>query len=171
MHLFAQNGPENYRKSIPKRMKKMEKPIWFHQDQDLNRIPSNENQDHISFYLGIQITEIGPDYLKGTMPVNERTRQPYGILHGGASVVLAESLGSLASTLVIDRSLFLAAGLEVNANHLRPVKEGIITGICTPIQLGKSVHVWDIKMYTEEGKMNCISRLTVSIIPKTKVPV
>jgi len=149
----------------------MEKSIWFKNENTISELPQNEHSNHISAFLGIEFTEIGPNYIKATMPVNERTRQPYGILHGGSSVVLAESLGSIASTLVINRDEFLAVGLEINANHLRPVKEGHITGICSPIHIGKTVHVWDIKMYNDEGKMNCISRLTVTIVPKTKIPV
>lgn len=148
----------------------LKKRIWFKEENPLSGLPSREHNDHIAAFLGIEFTEIGPDFIKATMPVNEKTRQPYGILHGGSSVVLAESLGSIASTLVIDREEFLAVGLEINANHLRPVKEGHITGICSPIHLGKTIHVWDIKMYNEEGKLNCISRLTVSIIPKIKIP-
>jgi 1,4-dihydroxy-2-naphthoyl-CoA hydrolase len=101
------------------------------------------------------------------MLVNEKTHQPYGILHGGASVVLAESLGSVASNMVINSDKYIGVGLEVNANHLRPVKSGFVTGICTPIHIGGKTHVWDIKLYDDRGKMNCISRLTVAIIPKT----
>ena len=100
------------------------------------------------------------------MPVDERTHQPYGILHGGASVVLAESLGSVASNLIINTDKFMGVGLEINANHLRPVKSGFVTGICKPIHIGGKTHVWEIKMYDDRSKMNCISRLTVAIIPK-----
>ena len=149
----------------------MEKSIWFKKENPISDLPSEQHDQHIGAFLGIVFKEIGPDYIKATMPVNEKTRQPYGILHGGSSVVLAESLGSIASTLVIDRENYLGVGLEINANHLRPVTEGLITGICTPIHIGKTIHVWDIKIYNDQGKMNCISRLTVSIIPKTKIPV
>jgi 1,4-dihydroxy-2-naphthoyl-CoA hydrolase len=122
---------------------------------------------HIGDLLGIEFTEIGHDSISASMPVNEKTRQPYGILHGGASVVLAESLGSMASNMVINSDKYIGVGLEVNANHLRPVKSGFVTGICTPIHIGGKTHVWDIKLYDDRGKMNCISRLTVAIIPKT----
>ena len=121
---------------------------------------------HIGDLLGIEFTEIGPDSVSARMPVNEKTHQPYGILHGGASVVLAESLGSVASNMVINSEKYIGVGLEVNANHLRPVKSGFVTGICTPIHIGGKTHVWDIKLYDDRGKMNCISRLTVAIIPK-----
>jgi 1,4-dihydroxy-2-naphthoyl-CoA hydrolase len=121
---------------------------------------------HIGDLLGIEFTEIGPNSVSARMPVNEKTHQPYGILHGGASVVLAESLGSVASNMIINSDKYIGVGLEVNANHLRPVKSGFVTGICTPIHIGGKTHVWDIKLYDDRGKMNCISRLTVAIIPK-----
>lgn len=116
--------------------------------------------------LGIQFTEITDDSIAASMPVDERTRQPFGILHGGASVVLAESLGSIASNLVIGLGDYVGVGLEVNANHIRPVKDGEVTGVCKPIHLGSKTHVWEIKIYDKRGKMNCISRLTVAIVPK-----
>ncbi|SDM06543.1 1,4-dihydroxy-2-naphthoyl-CoA hydrolase [Daejeonella rubra] len=131
--------------------------------EELNGRPKG----HIGDLLGIEFTEIGPDSVSARMPVNEKTHQPYGILHGGASVVLAESLGSVASNMVINSDKYIGVGLEVNANHLRPVKSGFVTGICTPIHIGGKTHVWDIKLYDDRGKMNCISRLTVAIIPKT----
>ncbi len=122
---------------------------------------------HIGDLIGIEFTEIGPDFISARMPVNEKTHQPYGILHGGASVVLAESLGSVASNMVIDSTKYIGVGLEVNANHLRPVKSGFVSGICKPVHIGGKTHVWDIRLYDDRGKMNCISRLTVAIIPKT----
>jgi 1,4-dihydroxy-2-naphthoyl-CoA hydrolase len=131
--------------------------------EDLNGRPKG----HIGEVLEIEFTEITPDSLSARMPVNEKTRQPYGILHGGASVVLAETLGSVASNLVINSDKYIGVGLEVNANHLRPVKSGFVTGICTPIHIGGKTHVWDIKLYDDRGKMTCVSRLTVAIIPKT----
>lgn len=122
---------------------------------------------HIGDLIGIVFTEITEDSISARMLVNERTHQPYGILHGGASVVLAESLGSVASNMIIDSDKFIGVGLEVNANHLRPVKSGFVTGICKPIHIGGKTHVWDIRLFDDRGKMNCISRLTVAIIPKT----
>lgn len=130
---------------------------------DLNGRPKG----HIGEVLEIEFTEITPESLSARMPVNEKTRQPYGILHGGASVVLAETLGSVASNLVINSEKYIGVGLEVNANHLRPVKSGFVTGICNPIHIGGKTHVWDIKIYDQRGKMSCVSRLTVAIIPKT----
>ncbi|WP_448701215.1 hotdog fold thioesterase [Mucilaginibacter sp. AW1-3] len=138
--------------------------LWFAEPQlsDIN----DRHTNHIGALIGIEFTEIGDDFVKARMPVDARTHQPYGILHGGASVVLAESLGSIASSLIIDPEKYMAVGLEVNANHLRPVKSGYVTGICTPIHVGGKTHVWDIKMYDDRGKMNCISRLTVAIVAR-----
>ncbi len=138
--------------------------IWFRKYtlKELNDRPKG----HIGALIGIEFTEITDDSLSATMPVDERTHQPYGILHGGASVVLAESLGSVASNMVLDEHLKMGVGLEINANHLRPVKSGFVTGICKPVHIGGKTHVWEIKIYDERGKMNCISRLTVAIIPK-----
>ena len=130
--------------------------------EELNDRPKG----HIGALLGIEFTEIAADSLSARMPVDERTCQPYGILHGGASVVLAETLGSVASNLIIDEK-YIAVGLEVNANHLRPVRSGFVTGVCKPVHLGGKTHVWDIKLYDERGKMSCISRLTVAIILRT----
>jgi len=138
--------------------------LWFGDANvdDINSRPKN----HIGALLGIEFTEIGDDYIKATMPVDARTHQPFGLLHGGASVVLAESLGSIASWLIIDPEKYMAVGLEVNANHLRAVKSGMVTGVCTPINIGSKIHVWDIKIYDDRGKMSCISRLTVAVISK-----
>jgi len=138
--------------------------LWFGQP-DVKEL-NNRRTNHIGALIGIEFTEIGDDFIKGRMPVDARTHQPYGILHGGASVVLAESLGSVASSLIIDPEKFMAVGLEVNANHLRPVRSGYVTGICTPIHIGGKTHVWDIKMYDDRGKINCVSRLTVAIVSR-----
>ncbi|SMO51856.1 hotdog fold thioesterase [Solitalea koreensis] len=143
--------------------------IW-HQAFTIDDINNRYNdKNHIGALIGIEFTEIGPDFLKATMPVDERTHQPYGLLHGGASVVLAETLGSVASALCVDHEKFNCVGLEVNANHIRAVRNGQITGICTPLQIGSTIHVWEIKMYTDSGKLNCSSRLTVMVIPKGRV--
>jgi len=138
--------------------------MWFSgfTTAQLNDRPKN----HLGGLLDIQFTEVGDDFLTATMPVDERTHQPAGILHGGASVVLAETLGSIASYMCIDPEKYMAVGLEINANHLRPVKSGLVTGICKPLHIGAKTHVWEIKIYNDKGKMNCISRLTVAVIPK-----
>jgi 1,4-dihydroxy-2-naphthoyl-CoA hydrolase len=140
--------------------------IWFrtHSLEELN----NRHKNHLGALIGIEFTAIGEDFLEARMPVNEQTHQPAGILHGGASVVLAETLGSVASNMVIDDSKYMGVGLEVNANHLRPVASGFVTGICKPLHIGAKTHVWEIRMLTDRGKMNCVSRLTVAIVPSNK---
>ncbi len=116
--------------------------------------------------IGIEITEITSGSLKGRMPVDHRTIQPAGILHGGASVALAETLGSIASNLIIDTGKFICVGLDINANHLRPATNGFVYAEASPIHIGKKTHVWSIEIKNEEGKMVCISRLTMAIIEK-----
>lgn len=121
--------------------------------------------DSIVKHLGIEFTEAGEGYLIARMPVDGRTHQPFGLLHGGASVVLAESLGSTASWMLLDDpTKQQAVGLEINANHLRSVREGWVYGRCTPIHTGRTTHVWDVRITDERGKLVCISRLTVAII-------
>ena len=115
-------------------------------------------------HMGIEITEIGVDYLVGTMPVDHRTQQPFGLLHGGASVVLAETLGSLAGNLCVDDG-FVCVGLEVNANHLRAVRQGKVTGVAKPLQLGRTVQVWQIDIQDEQNRPVCTSRLTLVVKP------
>ena len=123
----------------------------------------------ISQHLGIEFTEIGADYIVARMPVDHRTHQPFGILHGGASVVLAETLGSIASYLCLkDPAKQHAVGLEINANHIRSVKEGFVYGKVTPIHIGRSTQIWDIKITNEENKLVCISRLTVAIVDSNR---
>ena len=116
-------------------------------------------------HLGIEAIEAGDDYIKATMPVGPRTFQPMGILHGGASLVLAETLGSIGSLLCIeDLTKHYCVGLEINANHLRSVRKGHVTGIARPIHLGKSTHVWDIRIVDDEDQPVCISRMTLAIM-------
>ena len=118
-------------------------------------------------HLGIVLTELGPDFIRGTMRATERTIQPMGILHGGASVVLAETLGSCASNSTIDRQTRACVGQEINANHLRPVPlGGLVTGTARPIHLGATSKVWGIELRNEAGKLTCISRLTMAIIAR-----
>ena len=114
--------------------------------------------------IGIRITEIGEDFLRGTMPVDARTHQPYGILHGGASVALAETLGSTGAMLCCEDG-FAAVGLEINANHLRAVRGGTVTGTARPLHIGRSTQVWEIRIENEAGEMTCISRLTMAVVP------
>lgn len=141
------------------------KVIWFKKELSLADFASMGKQT-IGELLDIRFTEVGADFLKATMPVDHRTHQPYGLLHGGASCVLAETLGSVASAKVIDPEKFICVGIEINANHIRSVRSGLVTGITTPIHIGASTHVWDIKIYDERAKLICISRLTVAILKK-----
>ena len=126
------------------------------------------NDNTMAQALGIQFTDIGDDFIVATMPANAQTVQPFRILHGGASVALAETLGSVASTLCLaDLSEQTAVGLEINANHLKSVKEGtVVTGTCKPIRVGRQVHVWQIEIRDETGDLSCVSRLTVSIVAR-----
>ena len=123
------------------------------------------SKNTIADHIGIEFLEIGTDYIVARMPVDHRTHQPFGILHGGASVVLAETLGSIASFLCLkDPDKQHAVGLEINANHLRPAKNGFVYGRVTPIHVGRTTHIWDIRITNEENKLVCISRLTVAIV-------
>ena len=139
--------------------------IWFKKDSVLADL-QNRDANTMSAYIGIVFTEIGDDYLCAKMPVDNRTKQPFGILHGGASAALAETVGSVASALVADPEKFRCVGLELNANHIRSVKEGFVVATCKPVHMGRQTHVWDIQI-TEEatGKLVCISRLTVMVLP------
>ena len=125
----------------------------------------SHHQDTLAAHVGIRITEVGEDFVRGTMPVDERTRQPFGRLHGGASVVLAEELGSLAANLCLDSSREVAVGLDINANHIRAAREGLVTGTARPLHIGRASQVWEIRIEDEAGKLVCISRLTMAVIP------
>jgi 1,4-dihydroxy-2-naphthoyl-CoA hydrolase len=118
--------------------------------------------------IGIQVTEIGPDFLRATMPVSPKTHQPMGVLHGGASVALAETVGSTAATLCVDQKLYVCLGQEINANHLRPVSSGIVTATARPYHIGKRSHVWHIEIRDEEDKLVCVSRLTIAVVDRPK---
>jgi 1,4-dihydroxy-2-naphthoyl-CoA hydrolase len=114
--------------------------------------------------LGLRITEIGEDYLRGTLPVDGRTRQPYGRLHGGASCVLAEELGSIAAGLCTDPAEVFVVGLEINANHVRAATQGVVTGTARPLHIGRATHVWEIRIEDEQQRLVCISRLTMAVV-------
>jgi uncharacterized protein (TIGR00369 family) len=128
---------------------------------ELNRLSRGTLIDH----LGIVFTGAGEDWLQATMPVDERTRQPYGLLHGGASVVLAETLGSSAGNLCVDTASQVCVGLEINANHLRAVRTGVVTGTARALHVGRTTQVWEIRIENEAGKPVCISRLTLAVVP------
>ncbi|HOX84064.1 MAG TPA: hotdog fold thioesterase [Chryseolinea sp.] len=116
--------------------------------------------------LGIEFITIGEDFLEARMPVDKRTHQPMGLLHGGASVSLAETMGSVAATLCVDQTKFFCVGLEINANHLKGVREGFVTGITKPIHIGKKTQVWEIRITTEQNELVCISRITMAVLEK-----
>lgn len=120
----------------------------------------------MSGHIGLKITEIGPDYVRGTMPVDHRTKQPYGRLHGGANVVLAEELGSFGANLCLDPNEAFAVGLDINANHLRGVTAGMVIGTARPLHLGRTTQVWEIRIENEAGELACISRLTMAVVSK-----
>ena len=137
--------------------------IWFNQSLTVDQLQSFETET-MNQYIGIEFTEVGENYLKAKMPVDHRTRQVYGILHGGASVTLAETVGSIASAMVIDTAKYYCVGVEINANHIRSIKEGFVTAKALPLHLGSSTHVWDIKIVDEKDRLICVSRLTVYIL-------
>lgn len=139
--------------------------IWFDKELSIEKLkPLGPNT--MAAHIGIEWVEVGENFMKAKMPVDQRTNQPYGLLHGGASCVLAETLGSVASAMVIDHSKFYCVGLEINANHVRGVREGFVTGVASPLHLGSATHVWDIKIYDEKEKLVCVSRLTVAILTR-----
>ncbi|WP_343690546.1 hotdog fold thioesterase [Chitinophaga sp.] len=138
------------------------KPIWHSLNVSLDQLNDN-GENTMAAFLGMEFTEIGPDYLRMMMPVNERTRQPYGLLHGGASAALAETVGSVASALIIDPAKQFAVGLDINCNHVRGIREGYVHAIARPLHIGGTTHVWDIKICDEHNKLICVSRLTVAI--------
>jgi 1,4-dihydroxy-2-naphthoyl-CoA hydrolase len=121
-------------------------------------------KDSMGEWLGLEWEELGPDYLRASMPVDHRTKQPYGLLHGGASCVLAETLGSVGSALLVDPSRFYCVGLEINANHIKSVTKGRVIGKASPLHIGAKTHVWDIRIHDEREKLICVSRLTVAVL-------
>ena len=131
---------------------------------------ANGWKDTMIATLGIRVTEIGDDFVRGTMPVDARTHQPYGLLHGGASVALAETLGSLGAMMCADAANELAVGLDINANHVRGVTDGVVTGTARPLHLGRTTQVWEIRIEDARGRLVCIARLTVAIVPRAAVP-
>ncbi|HWG10109.1 MAG TPA: hotdog fold thioesterase [Rhodanobacteraceae bacterium] len=141
-------------------------PIWKHAI-DLAAV-DRWSENTLMRAIDIRITEIGDDFLRGTMPVDARTHQPYGILHGGASVALAETLGSTAAMLCCEEGM-ACVGLEINANHLRAVRDGRVIGTARPIHIGRNTQVWEIRIENEAGQLTCISRLTMAVIPQRAI--
>lgn len=138
--------------------------IWF-RTYSLETL-EDQKRNTLVEHLGIRITELGPDYLVGTMPVDARTHQPMKILHGGASVALAETLGSTAANLCVDTSERVCVGQEINANHLRPVSTGVVKGTARPVHIGKKSQVWQIEIRDEKERLVCISRITLAVVER-----
>ncbi|HET7844187.1 MAG TPA: hotdog fold thioesterase [Xanthomonadales bacterium] len=129
---------------------------------------NSRNAGTLNEALGIRFSEIGDDFLAGTMPVDARTVQPWGLLHGGANVALAETLGSFAGWLALAPGEGRTVGIEINANHLRAVREGTVTGTARPLHLGRSTQVWEIRIVDPEGRLACVSRITLAVVPDPK---
>lgn len=144
-------------------------PIWKN-EFTLERLNAS-NANTLAAALGIRYTDVGDDFIRGTMPVDARTHQPYGLLHGGASVALAETLGSLAGMLTVDASKELVVGLDINANHVRGVTSGNVVGTARPMHMGRTTQVWEIRIEDERGKLVCISRLTLAVVPRAAIAV
>lgn len=140
--------------------------IWK-RPPDLNAIKKVCENTAVS-HLGIEFVEIGPDFIKATMPVDKRTIQPAGLLHGGISVVLAESLGSIASVYCTEDPTLMPVGIEINANHLKSARDGIVTGTVRPIHIGRTMHVWETRITNEKNQLCCVSRLTVTLVKKER---
>jgi len=141
------------------------KTIWHNTKISLDQL-NEMGGTTMATCLGMEFTEIGPDYLKMMMPVDHRTIQPYGLLHGGASAALAETVGSMASGLIIDPEKQICVGMEINANHVRGVKSGYVHACARPLHIGTNSHVWDIRITDDQHKLVCVSRLTVAILVK-----
>lgn len=140
--------------------------IWF-KPYTLEELQETREKPTMATFLGMEFTELGPDYLVGTLPVDEKTKQIHGILHGGATCVLTETLGSVASLMVVNPDTQRAVGSTIYTNHLRPTSEGKVTGICRPIHIGRTKHVWDIQVFNDEGKMTARTELVCAVIVKT----
>ncbi|WP_041463852.1 hotdog fold thioesterase [Pelodictyon luteolum] len=132
--------------------------------EEINRTQILEGQ--MAHHIGIEMVETGPDYMTARMPVDQRTIQRIGILHGGASLALAETVGSIAASYVVDREKFYIVGQEINANHIRPTRSGYVYATARPLHLGRTSQVWDIKLKNDEGKLTCVSRFTVAVLKK-----
>ncbi|HKT31871.1 MAG TPA: hotdog fold thioesterase [Gammaproteobacteria bacterium] len=132
---------------------------------DLNQY----QQQTLVTHLGIRYTEVGDDYLKATMPVDARTKQPAGILHGGASAALAETLGSTGANLVVDRTKTLCVGLELNCNHVRAMRQGQVTGTARPLHVGRTTQVWEIKITDDQDRLVCVSRITMAVLDRSTI--
>ncbi len=143
----------------------MKEILWFKQDLSLADV-QNAFSKTAAYFMGIEWVSVQPQSMQMRMPVSERTRQPFGLLHGGASCVLAETIGSVASYFIVDPEKYMCVGLEINANHVKGVKEGYVYATAAPLHIGRSTHVWNIRIENESGALVCISRLTVAVVAK-----
>lgn len=148
---------------MPASRKAIGMSVWFHKTIDLASITAN-GANCMPGNLGIEFIDFGDNWLKARMPVNERSKQPYGRLHGGASVALAETAGSVAAAMTIDHSKFATVGMEINANHVRPVMDGFVYATATSESIGRTTQIWSIRIEDEAGKLVCISRITMAVI-------
>jgi len=139
--------------------------IWFKKDLRIEQFAALSSGTMDKF-LGIEWVELGENFVKARMPVDHRTIQPYGLLHGGASCVLAETIGNFASAMVIDHEQYYCVGLEINANHIHSASGGFVNATCIPLHLGKRTHVWDIKIHDDNAQLICVSRLTVALLQR-----
>ena len=144
----------------------MQKTIW-HKKPTLTELDLLQ-KNTIDETLGIKITEVGADFIRGTMPADARTLQPFGLIHGGANVVLAETLGSVGANWVVDTEHYFCVGQEVNANHLRGVRSGEVTGTAKLLHRGRTSQVWEIHIVDDQDRLSCVSRLTMAVVPITK---
>jgi 1,4-dihydroxy-2-naphthoyl-CoA hydrolase len=139
--------------------------LWF-KDYTLAELQKERDKPTLANFLGMEFTEVGDDYLKATLPVDEKTKQIHGILHGGATCVLTETLGSVASLMIVNPETQRAVGSVIHTNHLRPVMSGKVTGVCKPVHIGRSKHVWNIEVFSDEGKLIARTELTCAVISK-----
>jgi 1,4-dihydroxy-2-naphthoyl-CoA hydrolase len=145
---------------------KRTKNVFMFRPEFTLEVLNGYNKNNMGEHLGIVFTEIGSDYICATMPVDHRTHQPYGLLHGGASCVLAETMGSIGSVMCVDMALNNVVGVEINANHVRSAKSGLVHAKAQAVHIGRRLHVWEIKINDDHGKLVCTSRLTVAVLSK-----
>lgn len=140
--------------------------IW--KGEITTQLVNDLNKDTLGEFFEIDFTEVGPDFLKATMPVTNKVKQPFGLLHSGASVALAETIGSVASWCAVNRELFMGVGVEINANHIKAVTEGVVTATCSPLKVGGKIHIWDIRIHDAAGDLCCVCRFTCMVVPRSK---
>lgn len=138
--------------------------IW--NGQITTQLVNDLSKNTLAEFFDIQFSEIGPDFMKATMPVSDKTRQPFGLLHGGASVALAETIGSVATWCAINRDFFIGVGVEINANHIKSVTDGLVTALCSPLKINGKIHIWDIRIFNQQNELCTVCRFTCMVVPK-----